>query len=252
VQNPVETQRPRTSWSPLVPVPEDAPRARISHPQRGEPARIFQYRDTEGRLLGYVCRFFKSKGGVATMPLTFCRNAEDKSTAWRWQAFPKLRPIYGAERLDRGDPEDGLGPTKIALVVADELTVEELSPREGGPGWRETEIDGPLGKLKAPTHPFIATTWFHGRAGATRSARWIGRLFAAVICAIWMPHSAERHKVAKGDPGAGGFLPIERQPWRVTRAGSWKRSENSARCRSRSSRPRRSRSCPTVESDCAR
>jgi putative DNA primase/helicase len=216
VQNPVETQRPRTSWSPIVPVPEDAPQARISHPQRGQPARIFQYRDIEGRLLGYVCRFFKSKGGVATMPLTFCRNAEDQSRAWRWQAFPKLRPIYGAERLDRGDPEDGLGPNKIALVVADEFTVEELSPRQGGPGWRETEIDGALGKLKAPTHPFIAydlVSWPGGRnkIGEVDWSPLRGR-----ICAIWMPHSAERHKVAKGDPGAGGFLPIERQPWRVT------------------------------------
>jgi putative DNA primase/helicase len=215
LSNPTETkqQRSRTSWRPLLPVPEDAPAPRISHPQRGEPGRTFTYRDVDGNLLGFVCRFLRSKGGVVQMPLTYCLNAEDKSTAWRWLAFPKLRPIYGAEKLD---PER----RNIVLIVADELCVDEICTRKivyGSRGRDKSyfELKEMIAAGAAPGDPFIAydvVSWPGGRnkIGEVDWSPLRGR-----VCAIWMPHSAERHKVAKGDPGAGGFLPIERQPWRV-------------------------------------
>jgi len=73
-----------TIWTPLVPVPEDAPemdlRNRFLRPalEGKELVQKYVYRDQEGRLLGYVVRleFEDERKGRAkeTLPLTWCRN----------------------------------------------------------------------------------------------------------------------------------------------------------------------------------
>lgn len=197
-----QQQRKPSVWRPILPVPEGTPAPKFTHTQRGEPRRIFIYRDVEGRVLGYVCQFMRSAGGVAQLTRTWCRNEGDNTFAWQWKQFEKLRPLYGAEYLD--PQTEG---RKIVLIVADEYVAEELRPK--------LDPDG-SGRLMVPDHPFIGydlVSWPGGRSkiGEVDFSPLRGR-----ICTIWMPHSAERFKVGKSDPGSGTLLPIEKQPWRVT------------------------------------
>lgn len=191
------TQRQRSSWRPILPVPEDAPPARFRHAVRGDPRRVFTYRDAEGNLLGHVCQFLRSAGGVHHLSRTWCENEQDRARAWKWIQFQKLRPLYRAEHLD----PDRL---QIALIVADEWCAEELAPR--------FDEQGVAKDLEHPFLTYDVVSWPGGRSklGEVDWSALKGR-----ICAIWLPHSAERFKVGKGDPQAGALLPKEKQPWRM-------------------------------------
>jgi hypothetical protein len=54
---PAPAATPRTDWTPVVPVPDDAGEAPAAHVKRGRPVAQWAYRDREGRLLGHVYRF---------------------------------------------------------------------------------------------------------------------------------------------------------------------------------------------------
>lgn len=105
-------EKPKTDWHPIQPVPPDAPPP-IAHFKRGKPSNMWAYRDAEGRVLGYVCRFENSSGGKEIMPLSWCRHDETGVHEWRWISFPKPRPIYGLERLSAK-------PNATVLVVEGE------------------------------------------------------------------------------------------------------------------------------------
>jgi len=92
-------QKRRTEWEPILPVPSDAPPPPVAQIKRGKPSHTWTYRDAEGRVLGYVCRFEKSTGGKEVLPLTWCRHAETGAYEWRWISFPEPRPLYGLDRL---------------------------------------------------------------------------------------------------------------------------------------------------------
>lgn len=93
---------PRTEWAPVVPVPTEAPEAPAAHEHRGLPVARWTYRDREGRLLGYVCRFTTSDGGKEILPLVY---ADRKGTrAWRWLQWREPRPLYGLEHLRAEGP----------------------------------------------------------------------------------------------------------------------------------------------------
>lgn len=177
----------RTDWTPYRLVPSDAPAPRFRHPVRGEPARIFKYCDAEGNLHGYVCRFLRSAGGAMSLPLTWCRNTRTDERGWRWVAFEKLRPIFGAERLQAEVNHS------IVLVVGDELAAAELWQRPGFKAYDVVSWPGGMRKLGE-------VDW---------------SVLKQRMVLIWLPHSAERYRVAKGDPQSGDLLPIAKQPWRV-------------------------------------
>lgn len=86
-----------SEWRVLQPVPEDAPAAPARHPKLGAPAARWEYRATDGRLLGAVCRF-DTGAGKEIRSLVF---AEHKKFGrqWRWLGLPKPRPLYGLDRL---------------------------------------------------------------------------------------------------------------------------------------------------------
>lgn len=96
---PPAEKPPRTWWQPIRPVPNDAPAMPKAHPARGVPARISTYREEDGRLIGYVCRFVTSDGGKDDIPLSFCRHEKSGKQEWRWMSFGKPRPMYGLEQL---------------------------------------------------------------------------------------------------------------------------------------------------------
>lgn len=95
---PAKSQRPRSDWHSLTPVPEDAPRAPASHSRYGKPVATWTYRDEAGRLLGYVRRF-NTPDGKSFLPLTFGRTTESSKPEWRWKSWSGKRPLYGLDHL---------------------------------------------------------------------------------------------------------------------------------------------------------
>lgn len=81
-------------WAPVLPVPDDAPPPPLAHPFRGLPGHVWHYRDSDGRLLGMICRFANSAGGKEIIPLTFCRHGATGAVDWRWISFADPRPLY--------------------------------------------------------------------------------------------------------------------------------------------------------------
>jgi putative DNA primase/helicase len=98
-QAPARASRPKgkPEPTPILPVPDDAPMPPAEHFKHGRPSRRWEYRDAQGQLLGYVCRFDKAEG-KEIRPLTFCQ-MPDGSRAWQWQTLPEPRPLYGLDRL---------------------------------------------------------------------------------------------------------------------------------------------------------
>ena len=93
--------RANANWTPIHPVPIDAPQATFEHNTLGGPSRTWEYLDAEGQLLGYVARFEiqTDKGpGKIFRPRTYCRNA-DGECRWEWKGFAKPWPLYGLDRL---------------------------------------------------------------------------------------------------------------------------------------------------------
>lgn len=103
---------PQHTWTPIVPVPDDAPAPPKAHIKRGIPDNTWPYYDQERRVLCYVCRFTTSDGGKDIMPLTWCVN-ENGAKAWQWRGLPLPRPIYGLDGLVNH-------PEKPVLIVEGE------------------------------------------------------------------------------------------------------------------------------------
>ena len=95
---PRRAAKPKTTWAPVTPAPEDAPKPTFRHSRHGAASAVWEYRDAEGRLLGCICRFDKPRGGKEVLPFTLCRS-NDGRTMWRWLSFPKPRPLYGLDAL---------------------------------------------------------------------------------------------------------------------------------------------------------
>lgn len=96
--------KPRSEWTPILPVPDDATPPPKAHIKRGLPAHVWRYTDASGALLGYVCRFAASDGGKEILPLTYCEHATTHAREWRWMSFPCPRPLYGLDRLRDDKP----------------------------------------------------------------------------------------------------------------------------------------------------
>lgn len=82
------------NWTPISPVPADAPPVPLAHLVRGKPERTWAYHDAEGRLLGYIWRFTNSSGGKEIVPFMFCRHTKSGKTEWRNMQFAEPRPLY--------------------------------------------------------------------------------------------------------------------------------------------------------------
>lgn len=126
------------TWVPLMPVPEDAPdliagggwTVPIWNPKRGRLRRMRinradAYRDSEGRLLGYVLRADisdRQTGKVKkwTPQVTWCVGPDGKRQ-WCIQHFPAPRPMLGLDAL-------------AAKPDADVLLVEGEKCRAAGAG----------------------------------------------------------------------------------------------------------------------
>ncbi len=91
-------------WSQVMPVPQEAPLPPV-HSSMGKPSQAWSYRDEDGNLLCYTCRFDMAEGKKEVRPLTYWENSATGEQQWRWKGFDGLRPLYGLEKL-KPRPED--------------------------------------------------------------------------------------------------------------------------------------------------
>lgn len=94
--DPKPAARSKGTWMPQHPVPETAAAPMASHKHHGTPARTWAYRDAEGRLLGYVCRFDLPDGSKEIIPQSYAVHSDGRRS-WRWLSFAKPRPLYGLD-----------------------------------------------------------------------------------------------------------------------------------------------------------
>jgi|GEM_PF-4033554 len=125
----------------ILPVPEDTPPSPTRHPRLGKPTDVYAYRDMEGRLLGYVCRFNGNEvGGNGKLKKEFCPLVWT-SQGWKWKALPVLRPLYGLERLALASPDapvlvlEGEGKADAVYdVIGKDVVVLSLNGGASGVG----------------------------------------------------------------------------------------------------------------------
>jgi putative DNA primase/helicase len=82
----------------VAPVPDNAPPIPAKHWEHGKPSARWEYRDTIGRPLFFVCRFDSSDKQKEFSPLTLWRSAPG-AMRWLWKAYPARRPLYSLDML---------------------------------------------------------------------------------------------------------------------------------------------------------
>jgi hypothetical protein len=112
-----------SEWTPIVPVPSDAPSAPTQHPTLGHPTATFTYRAADGQVNGYVLRFDHA-GGKEFRPLTYCMHSGKSLRDWRWSTWNKPRPLFSLDKLCNR-------PAAPVLIVEGEKAAgaaEQLAP----------------------------------------------------------------------------------------------------------------------------
>src|SRR5579864_4960853 len=110
-------------WTPMVPVPDDAPPPPTRHPTLGQPTETYTYFAANGDINGYVLRFDHA-GGKEFRPLTFCRHPGGIFRDWRWTTWRKPRPLFNLDALHKR-------PAAPVLIVEGEKAcqaAEQLAP----------------------------------------------------------------------------------------------------------------------------
>lgn len=106
--------------TPIMPVPAGVPAATFKHPDHGEPNATWEYRDADGQLLMYVCRFDPEGERKQIAPRSWCSHP-GKPSRWTWRGITgqAKRPLYGLDRL-------------AALPDADVILVEGEKAADAG------------------------------------------------------------------------------------------------------------------------
>ena len=162
------------AWQDAGPWPADGPPAPVAHLVRGKPAASWAYRDSAGKVLGYVHRFVTSSGGKEVLPVVWSRHPQH-GMAWKWRAFSEPRPLYNLHLLaDR--------PAAPVLVVEGEKCADAAQAALGD---------------KA-----VVTTW-PGGGKAVKKACWEPLRGRRIV--IWPDADCKADKT-------GETLPAARQP----------------------------------------
>jgi len=132
---------PAPTWKPILPVPHGVPAHPLKHPYHGAWSKMWEYRNYDGELLCYVCRFDPEDDSKQICPLTYCDNG--KTRQWRWQGMPKPRPLYNLHLLKER-------PQANVIIVEGEKTAEFV---------------------QSYTKDYVVTTWQNG-TNAVKHADW--------------------------------------------------------------------------------
>ncbi len=188
---PAVINEPRTWWKPIRPVPIDAAEPPKAHPNRGIPARISAYREADGQLIGFVCRFITSDGGKDDIPLVFAQHEKSGKREWRWMAFSEeRRPLYGLDR---------------AAALPDATLL-----------FTEGEKCADVAHLELAE--LASLTWPGGCNGARKADIEALSDRSVKKAILWPDCDAQREKLTKDEKAAGvepsskPYLPIEKQP----------------------------------------
>lgn len=174
---------------PIFPVPPSADRVLFKHPRFGEPVKTWEYRDREGRVLLYVCRFEPEGERKQIIPRTWCRHP-DGTERWTWRGITgtKKRPLYGLDRL-------ALNPEADAIVVEGEKTADAAQRLFGDSA--------------------ICVSWLGGVESADRVNI---NMLAGRRVVLWPDFDALRERLTKEedqagvDPATKPLLPMHAQP----------------------------------------
>lgn len=175
-------KKPKTEWTPILPVPDDAGPYPVAHRVRGRSETCWEYRDQGRRLLGVIHRFTTSDGDKEIVPCTYARHPVSGKCEWRWISFREPRPLYLP------------GPLRA-----------EMSPLvvEG-----EKCADAAFAMLADLVDP---VSWPGGGKAATK-ADWTPLAGRSVL--IWADADAKVYK--EGHPRAGELRPEHEQPGMAT------------------------------------
>ncbi len=103
-------------WEQVVPIPDDVPPPNFIF-NRMTATHTWMYLDSNGKRIGYVCRFDKLEGGKEVVPLTYWANREIGEMKWRYASFSKPRALYGLDKLADN-------PNFQVLIVEGEKTAD--------------------------------------------------------------------------------------------------------------------------------
>lgn len=139
-------QKKRAQSVHVTPAPRAASKSESRHPYHGAPDRAWVWRDAEGRLVGYTCRFNyeNPKDGSPDkniLPLTYRRDGAGKDQGYKYKGFSNPRPLYDLHRLAKY-------PDKPVLIVEGEKTADAV---------------------KKATDSFIVTTWLGGSSAIDKT-----------------------------------------------------------------------------------
>ena len=155
----------------LSPVPDNAPKPPEEHFKHGKPSKVWTYRNEQGLVLSYQCRFDFDNGDKKQFaPLTLWKDSSG-ALAWRWRGVPSPRPLYGLDRL-AANPE---APVMIlegekaadAAALAFPSCVCITSPN-GAEAWDKADWSPLRGRKKVlivPDNDAAGFKYAHGVAG---------------------------------------------------------------------------------------
>lgn len=102
---------------PIMPVPFAATSPDFKHFRYGEPTATWTYRNADGDVMLYVCRFDPEGERKQVVPRSWCKHP-DGATRWTWRGITGTakRPLYGLEKL-AGAPD-----ADVVLVEGEKTT----------------------------------------------------------------------------------------------------------------------------------
>lgn len=136
IQNTPKKRAPVIKWTSAVP---DSLCGEITHYRHGSPSRVWPYRNADGIITGYACRFDFENGEKDVLPYTF--KTDDKRYEWRWEGFDTPRPLYNLDLLTAH-------PHKPVVVVEGEKTADAVN---------------------AALDTVVAVTWMGGSGGVNHA-----------------------------------------------------------------------------------
>lgn len=183
------------AWSPIVPVPEDAPDPPTEFPKKINKEwkhfkidKYYRYNTKGGKLAGYTCLVKFEDGSKDVIPLTYCKRGDKKE--WKFKSFSIPRPIYKLDQLVKR-------PNAQVLIVEGEKCADAGE-----------EIFKDIDNL-------VVISWIGGTKGVT-SIKW--DLLKGRKLILWPDADSQEYKkghVREGEimdlvdqPGAGAMIKI--------------------------------------------